>query len=124
MSIRMFLITVLYCIAGSVYAQEDISGLKKDSLKTISNEYLNSENPTVKPFAVKEKMPEIKPETDIPQMEIQEIRYPRPFICLTTQTLLRCSTVITAQMGRLLRICTAMVHNLHYPELEESTKPH
>lgn len=79
MSIRMFLITVLYCIAGSVYAQEDASGLKKDSLKTISNEYLNSENPTVKPFAVKEKMPEIKSETDIPQMEIQEIRYPRPF---------------------------------------------
>ena len=79
MSIRVFLITVLYCIAGSVYAQEDISGLKKDSLKTISNEYLNSENPTVKPFAVKEEMPEIKPETDIPQMEIQEIRYPRPF---------------------------------------------
>lgn len=79
MSIRIFLITALYCITVSVYAQENISGLKKDSLKTLSNEYVGSENPTVKPFAVKEEMPDIKPETDIPQMEIQEIRLRRPF---------------------------------------------
>ncbi len=79
MSIRMFLITVLCCTTVSVYAQENISGLKKDSLKTIPNEYAGSENPTVKPFSVKEKMPEIKSETDIPPMETQEIRYRRPF---------------------------------------------
>ena len=74
MSIRIFLITVLYCITAGVYAQENISSLKKDSLKTISNDYLGNENPTVKPFAVKEEIPEIKSETDIPQMEIQQIR--------------------------------------------------
>lgn len=79
MSIRIFLITVLYCITAGVYAQENISSLKKDSLKTISNDYLGNENPTVKPFAVKEEIPEIKSETDIPQMEIQQIRYRRLF---------------------------------------------
>ena len=79
MSIRIFLITVLYGITVSVYAQEDISRLKKDSLKTISNEYLGSDNPTVTPFAIKEEMPEIKVETDIPQKKIPEIKYCRPF---------------------------------------------
>lgn len=79
MNIRIFLFPILCCIAVGVYAQENISGLKKDSLKIILSESSGNERMIGKSFTVKEELPEIKAETYIPQMEIQEIKLHRPF---------------------------------------------
>lgn len=79
MSIRGFLFPVLCCVVLGIHAQENVSGLKKDSLKLIIKDSLDNLNPSVTSFAIKEDIPEIKPETELPQMEIPEIKLRRPF---------------------------------------------
>lgn len=79
MNLRTFLLSVCCCIAVCVHAQENGSGLKRDSLKTILNENSGGESLMGEPFTVKEEIPEIKAETDNPQMEIQEIKLRSPF---------------------------------------------
>lgn len=78
MSIRIFLFQILCCIAVCVFAQENVSGLKRDSLKIILNENLGSDSPIRKSFTVEEDIPEIKSETEnFPK--VQEIKLHSPF---------------------------------------------
>lgn len=78
MSIRIFLLQILCCIAICVHAQENITGLKRDSLKTISNENWGSNSPIRNSFTVEENIPEIKSEVDnIPK--VQKIKLHSPF---------------------------------------------
>lgn len=78
MNIRAFLLPALCSIAVSIHAQENRSELKKDTLKTISNESLESGSPTLIPFTTKEEMPDIKTETGTPQMGTQKIELSNP----------------------------------------------
>lgn len=78
MSIRIFLLQILCCIAVCVHAQENVNWQKRDSLKTISNESLGSDRPIRNTLSVEEKIPEIKSETDN-TLKVQEIKLQTPF---------------------------------------------
>lgn len=57
MDIRIFLFPVFFCLTACMCAQENVSRLKRESLKTIPNENLSDEYPIRKPFIVKEEIP-------------------------------------------------------------------
>ena len=71
--------------------KEDNSKLRKDSLRAITDESIGI--PKISPANNGMKKPEVKAETEIQQMEIQEIKLRRPFYMPYYPLL--CSTVIT-----------------------------
>lgn len=74
MNIRIFLFPVFFCLTACMCAQENVSRLKRESLKTIPNENLSDEYPIRKPFIVKEEIPKRMLGTNNPQMDIPKIK--------------------------------------------------
>lgn len=77
MKFRIIILSAFCLISAGIYAQEDNSKLRKDSLKVITDKSIAT--PEISPLNNGMKKPETKVETEIPQMEIQEIKLRRPF---------------------------------------------
>ena len=77
MKFRIIILSAFCLLSAGIYAQEDNSKLRKDSLRAITDESLGI--PEMSPVNNGMKKPEVKAETEIQQMEIQEIKLRRPF---------------------------------------------
>ena len=77
MKFRIIILSAFCLLSVGIYAQEDNSKLRKDSLRAITDESIGI--PEMSPVNNGMKKPEVKAETEIQQMEIQEIKLRRPF---------------------------------------------
>ena len=77
MKFKIIILSAFCLLSTGIYAQEDNSKLKKDSLRAITDESIGI--PKISPANNGMKKPEVKAETEIQQMEIQEIKLRRPF---------------------------------------------